>query len=101
MTHLRVGEDLFERRDGSEADVDVAELGHPFGARLRAKRGTEEGEHLLARRAFVPLPRDEVLAPEAAAERRPEVLLVCADGDVPPVARFVDRVAGEVSGELR
>ena len=58
MTHLRVGEDLFERRDGSEADVDVAELGHPFGERFRAKRGAEEGEQLLAPAMSEPVAAD-------------------------------------------
>src|SRR5207237_8083598 len=99
--HLRVGERLLERRDRGEADVDVAKLCGPFGERLRAKRGAEEGEPLRALRALVPLLLDEILASEVPAEGRPEVRLVGADRDVPPVACLVDGIAGKVSGELR
>src|SRR4029450_10619085 len=80
-------------------DVLAAQLVHPLGHRLLAERRLEEGEDLVAAR-----PRElignEILAPEVAAERAPEVRLVRPDGDEAPVARLVDVVARPVAGEL-
>src|SRR5262249_17293965 len=77
-----------------QARVLVGELAYPLGERTRPEGGAEEGEHLVALRALVPLRRDEVLATEQPAEPRPEVPLVRGDREVPAVARLVDRVAG-------
>src|SRR5439155_12002208 len=97
----RVGERLLERVARPEANLLLAQLRPPLRERLLAERGAEEAKHLLALLPLVPLYGDEVLAPEVAAEGRPEMLLVRAHRNVAAVARLVDGVAGVMPGELR
>src|SRR4029453_10487957 len=99
VAELRVVVGFLEIQDRAEADVVAAQLVHPLGHRLLAERRLEEGEDLVASR-LRELIGNEILAPEVAAERAPEVRLVRPDGDEAPVARLVDVVARPVAGEL-
>jgi len=91
VAELRILHRLAERRDRSEADVEVGEETHPLDHRPLAEFRAQAGEHRLALRAFRELLPHE-LGRSSRSQASARSGLEGADGHVPAVARLVDRV---------